>query len=657
MGRVYWELKEIPQPEGAHVNNSDDRVFIFLPDGKNIRDSKRKVIGHATSSTMMHPNDTFRYLYPELWKEYYGDGDIQEHVLHSGMYALTLGIGYKTSLYPLLIEAYGPLYANAIMDYSMYSILEKSDTSQTYPDRMRREIIFSKELYTDSWLCDLFRHKMTENNSYMFRNLWMEKCRERNVSKVWLSIDGSNNDCQAEKSSLPEKGKAKSGKNVKIISYIYAVNAEDGCPVTYFVNNGKKVDSKAFEKMAAFLAGHGMEIAGVILDRGFCTHDVFQLLNQFQYPFVVMLKSDTYAHTQMLAEYGETIRWKVPYAVGGKGVFGISAKKKLFGSHEEEAYVSLYYDGANGTQRAVTLIGKVMDAVGRMKEEAAKGEKPTVPEGMAKYISVSGSGETYEINCNYEKWQKDVDAKGYSSIAASEDFGPAETSRIYHLRDSSEKQYMFMKSQLGYDVMRVHYTEGIENKFAVCFIASIIRSEIMNACRKLGLATNQMLTEIDRLELVLLPNNIYSAIHDETQKQKTLLKEFDIIPDDFNEIAQDVNRRITSPVNSQVHRKPEHARSGHKKKRGRPVGSKNKKSISKSNTENEVKRKPGRPKGSKNKSTLEKEKTAEIPVKRKPGRPKGSKNKPKDPEVLHIKRGRGRPKGSKNKKTLRNEQQ
>lgn len=154
---------------------------------------------------------------------------------------------------------------------------------------------------------------------------------------------------------------------------------------------------------------------------------------------------------------------------------------------------------------------------------------------------------------------------------------------------------------------------------------------------------------------MLLPNNIYSVIQDETQRQKVLLKDFDIIPDDFNEIAQDVNRRITSPVNSQVHRKPEHAGSGHKKKWGRTVGSKNKKSISKSSTENEVKRKPGRPKWSKNKSTLEKEKTAEIPVKGKHERPKGSKNKPKDPEVLHMKRGRGRPKG--NKKTLENEHQ
>ena len=37
--------------------------------------------------------------------------------------------------------------------------------------------------------------------------------------------------------------------------------------------------------------------------------------------------------------------------------------------------------------------------------------------------------------------------------------------RMYHLRDVSEKQYMIIKFQPGYDATRVHSTEEIENKF------------------------------------------------------------------------------------------------------------------------------------------------------------------------------------------------
>lgn len=650
MGHIYWELKEIPIPEGAHINQNDGRVFIFMDDGETIRNSKRKTIGQATSSTTMHPNDAFRYFYPNLWKEHFGDDRIQERVIHAGLYALFLGIGYHTSLYPLLVDSYGPLYANAIMDFSMYSIKEKSDVAQTYESSMYNQILFSKKHYSDSWLSDFFKNKMSAEQNYRFRDEWIRRCKEKGIAKVWLSIDGSNNNCEARKCTLSEKGTAKSGKNVEIVSYIYAVNTEDGCPVTYMVNNGGKVDSKALQKLMLFLKGYDIEIEGIILDRGFCTHDVWELLNALNCPYVLMLKSDTYGHTKMLEEYREMIRFKVPYAVNGNGLFGVSAKKQLFKEHPEEAYISLFFDGSNGTQRAITLIRKVMDAIAEIKEKIRKGEKAVVPKALSKYIAIEIRDGQIEVACNYDKWQKDVDMKGFSSIASSLDLGMAETNRLYHLRDASETQYMIMKSQLGYDVTRVHYTEGVENKLAVCFIASIIRAEIMNACSKLGFSTNQMLLELNRLELILLPNNLYTAIHDETSRQKELLAEFDILPIDFNTMAKDYNRRLQTPINSQLHVKPEHTEIGKKSKRGRPIGSGKKNNAEKK--DETIKRKPGRPKGSKNKKPPEREgESAEnIKEKRSPGRPKGSKNKPKASLAAQEKRKRGRPKGIKNKK-------
>ena len=76
--------------------------------------------------------------------------------------------------------------------------------------------------------------------------------------------------------------------------------------------------------------------------------------------------------------------------------------------------------------------------------------------------------------------------------------------------------------------------------------------------------------------------------------------------------------------------------------------------------------KRGRPAGSKNKKTLEREALASsdvVVVKRGKGRPKGSKNKKTlEREALMAAQGlkpvnkkRGRPKGSKNKKTLARE--
>ncbi|NBK25690.1 MAG: transposase, partial [Spirochaetia bacterium] len=452
----------------------------------------RKVIGRATSETMMHPNDTFKYLFPNLWAEQYGPDKLPEHILHAGLYALTLGIGYETGLYQITHDAYGPLHGNILMDYAMYSILEQSDVSMHFPDRMAQHVLFSKDCHSDSWLSDFFQEKITENQNADFRSQWLDECKRRGVTNAWVSIDGSNNDCDAVSCTLAEKGHAKSGKNINIISYMYAVNADDGRPITYTISNGGKVDSKAFQKMATLLSSHGIQIEGVILDRAFCTHEVFELLDRLGYPYVVMLHSDTFGHTQMVAEHSETIRWRVPYAVGEKGLFALSEKRQLFGQHPEEAFINLFFDASNGSQRALALIAKIQKATKEIQLAIQKKKKPVVPRSLAKYISLRGEGQTLSVVHDYSKWQKDVDLKGFCSIASSEDFGPEEVDRIYHLRDASETQYAILKSQLGYDVTRVHSTPSIQNKFCACFIAAIIRSEIMQTCKTIGYATNQM---------------------------------------------------------------------------------------------------------------------------------------------------------------------
>ena len=51
MGKVYWNKKEIPIPEGMHINKNDGRVYSLEaePGGT----TRRLVFGYATSMTTM----------------------------------------------------------------------------------------------------------------------------------------------------------------------------------------------------------------------------------------------------------------------------------------------------------------------------------------------------------------------------------------------------------------------------------------------------------------------------------------------------------------------------------------------------------------------------------------------------------------------------
>ena len=641
MGHVYRERHEIPKPGFAHINKNDGRVFIIKKDGTGKRN--HKTIGYATSDTMMHPNDNYRFLFPNLWEQNYGDSAEQKHMLHAGLYAAALGIGYQTDLYPILHKVYGPLYGNAIMDYALYSILDRSDSTLLFPDQMADQVLFSGKPYSDSWYSKLFKVFMTPELNHKFRIEWLKHCAASGDTKVWLSIDGSNNDCAVQDSELAEHGKAKSRKSSKIVSYIWAVSVKTGMPITYFVNRGSVADTKAFHKVEAFLNGSGIEIEGIILDRGFCNFDVLKALKDAGRKYIIMLKSDTHGHTEMMKEYSETIRWRVPYIIDGEGIFGISDEKQVFSLHPDKAFINLYFDASNGTERSLTLIRKIWAAEKEARERIRQGKEASIPSELSNYLSVKTEGDTQIIVRNETAFQEDIDKKGYASIASSEDCGPEETNRLYHLRDVSEKQFMIMKSQMGYDTTRVHSDASIESRFAVCFVAAIMRSIIMNKCRELRFDTNRIIRELDNISFLMMVGGEYETIRDHTDRQKKILGAFGIRESDFDVFVQDVNTRMNSAINSQVHRLPDDPNRYHRKKPGPKPKAK------KQEAEPAEKRRPGRPKGSKNKKTLEKEKAlavAQGDEKRGRGRPKGSKNKKVD---VVEKRRPGRPKGSKNK--------
>ena len=122
MGHIYRNNREIPIPPDGRVNRWDMKVSVYRQqDGRR----RRTVIGAATSETMMLPNDNFRIKYPDLWNEYYGADESARHQIRLGVYSACLSIGWRIGIYPALQEAFGPEYANAAMDFAMFSIRER----------------------------------------------------------------------------------------------------------------------------------------------------------------------------------------------------------------------------------------------------------------------------------------------------------------------------------------------------------------------------------------------------------------------------------------------------------------------------------------------------------------------------------------------------
>ena len=622
MSHVYRERKEVPIPDEAHINHNDGRVYLLGVDGP----GKRSTIGWATSETTMHPNDEYRRRYPNLWaSEYVKYNDPKGYEIHVGMYGLCLGAAYKSGLYPVLCEAYDEKYANTIMDYAMYSILSRNDVTQLYSERMRNEALFSETVYSDTVLSHFFKNELTEQTHFVFRDQWIKRCISHGLKKVWLCIDGSNNDCQMEDSCYAEYGENKSHTKKTIVGFIYAVNAETGEPITYFVNPGGVVDSKALHEIINFIVAYGLEVEGVILDRGFCTYEDVQTLNELNLDFVIMVPHGVKGHTSMLKECCETIFWDPRYIINDKDVFGISrAERQIWGIHPDvKGVLNLYFSAKNGCFKGIELIQKVCAEKTAAEKACESGEFPVIEKKYRRFFEVKPDNNgNPTVNCLYDEWKTALHCEGFFTMLSSKDYGADKVYDTYQLRIASETQYRILKSQEGFDTTRVHTDSGMLSKYAICFAASILRHSIMTACMKHNLDTNEQIQKMDRINLLVGDQGTVKFMRGISSSAQTIFSEFNMDESSFDEIARDINFRKTSPIYHLKREKPEQVIKA-PLKRGRKPGSKNKSTIAREKAEAEAKsrgewteppaKRAGRPFGSKDSKPRKKRSDAGIP--------------------------------------------
>lgn len=658
MSHIYYEKKEIPIPEGGHVNRHDAAVRIYVDASAPRRKSATMVIGKATSATTMHPNDNFRLRYPALWEEHYGE-KTPAHVLHYGMYLSALSAGCRTGVYSALHEAVGPLHGNALMDWAMYSILSRSNVASSFPEVMADQVVFSRQRHSDAWYSELFGGKISTEETERFKDLWLGRVKayDPGISEAWVAVDGSNSDCDMSGGDLPAAGKAKSRRDGPVVGYMYAVDTRNGLPLTYEVFSGNVPDTKALQRMRNRLLRCGVRVRGAILDRLFCERPSIEAVESLGWDWVVMLKKDNAAHAEMMSR-AEEVRWNLSNVVDRRGVFGVGGHARLFRTSDRESCVCLFFDGANGTERSLRLVEKVLDAEEDVRRQIAEGAtQPTVAPGAEKYLSVRKDGDAWVVERDVKAWQADLDSKGYYSIASSAEMDAGTMHATYYLRDTCEKAYSTLGSQLGSGVTRVHSDRSVQSRHLAAFVAQVLRSVLRTECRGLKLDTGRMLREMDRLHVSLIDSTKYACVHDESVRQRKLLKALGLPVEALDNVAADINRRNTDAVVSQVHKMPETPDPKARRARGREA--KKQRDIEEGRRPAvetpKPKRRPGRPKGSKNKKNdgADGAKPQGVGKKRKP-RKKAGKGTP-ETEPQTPKRTPGRPKGSKNKKTLARE--
>ena len=657
-GTDYNILVDIPAD--AH-RCSDNRVYVVLEKRyfKDVQYNKdeRAWLGKAVSDTQMHPNETYKIMYPEALKGV-PHLNVPIYVKRTGMYAASLAVGERTGLYEDLINSFGPRNANLIMDYATYSIITKSNVAKDFETEMADKMLFLGEAYSDSWINDQFNDVISDNQVQAFKSAWLKRFSSEELANIWLCIDGSNDNCEADIDEA-EHGKAKSHKNIDIISFLYAVT-ETGVPIFSQIYRGSRVDCQGIKEMLTIMEGFGIKPKGFILDRGFCDESCIRLLQEGHHDFVIMMKENTSGFQELLEKYQSKIRLRWKYAIG-RGLFGASDRVRLFKRPSLDADASIIWDGKNGVDRINYMIDGLMDAIQEAEAEIRTGTFPRIPEKYKAYMRIKPNGDSLELEVLEDAIQSGIEGKGFYGLVTSRPMAAKDANDVYDLRDCSEKQYSLMKTQLGDAAFRAHNMHRIAVREVIAFVASVIRHEIMQKCRnaKPSIDTNTAIKELNLINMNLIGNNRYQVIHNQCRRQKEIMALLGITDDNLDHIAayetDRLNRRCVHPVQSLSPSETATAGDGVRKSQdASPAfvtgGKRSQKSDAKADKDSvnpTNKRGPGRPKGSKNKPKTARSESAPN---RGPGRPKGSKNKPKQSGPVQVeKRKPGRPKGSKNK--------
>ena len=245
------------------------------------------VIGHAAFLTVMSPNANFTKLFPVTLETNDGEKPMMPYEVKIGLYALTSAAGNKSGVCSRIQTAYGTENGQALMDYAMHALREAVNTAPLRAERTTDEMLFSAKPHRDSWYSDLFR-ELPEEQHLRFRTEWLDACREMGAKKVWLCVHGSGPDGDtADWDASASDDNALHSGNSPMASYIVAVSATDGRPVTWYRNEGGTVDSHALQETVAFMASYGLDVEGAIMDPCFCTPGVVQSLKAAHMDYVM----------------------------------------------------------------------------------------------------------------------------------------------------------------------------------------------------------------------------------------------------------------------------------------------------------------------------------------------------------------------------------
>ena len=483
----------------------------------------RVCIGKLLENNKMNPNSNYY--------EYFNDeSSLKEPPILSD----TISIGFNavldklfddTQIDILLKEIYSEDEYKSMRDLISYIISNETSTIQHFPYYARRMNILSDTIKSDSYYSSFFKDVITDKKNELFLSAW--NMLERNEDKLYISYDSTNMNTSSVGIELAEVGHPKVDEDLPQVNLSLAINQKESLPLFYELYPGSNIDNSQLKHMVDRLKEYGYKDIGVILDRGYYSRGNINYLKDNGYDYLLMVKTNNEVISSLIKE----LRYSLPKAkhfIEEHNVYGTSKKVSLYEGDKKKNYVHIYFDSTRAADetkdllRKQSTLSKELDS--HIKEHHKKDDlKKSYPSFKLK-ADKEGYLKSYETNDSY--LDELSDTLGFFSIITSSDMSASKALDIYRDRDTVEKLFESLKSEMDYKKFKVSSAASLRGKTFIIFIASIIRSRIYYLTKPLKIKNRKdytvpaIINELNNIEVSKNAKDRYIRRYSLTSKQK-----------------------------------------------------------------------------------------------------------------------------------------
>ena len=440
--------------------------------------------------------------------------------------------------------------SDLVLDLACYMISEESSDMQHFPSYCYRNQFFSKRIYTDSEISEFFKEGISDRVRERFLLKWQSLNRAESEEPIFVCYDSTNFNSVSEGITFLEYGYAKDEKDKPQFNLECVIRSRDGLPLAYDTFPGSVIDVRQCKKMIDFLKKLGYTKITVVCDRGYISKENIEFIKKQGYSFLMMVKDKLVIKKNVVSLHGEEIRDRSECYYPEYDVFAKSFSDTIYDGIKVFHHVFYTSDvTAQDRKFFFSNIERKEEELKEMEGKRIETTKVQMESSYGRYFDLSYGEEQGDklilksFVKNADKVDREFRMLGFYTMMTDREMTIPEVMEQYRLRDRAEKNFFFVKTGMGLKTFHTHSDQTTLSKVFTCFIASIIRSMLVENTRRLryekkdskSYTVNAALSELGKIEATktaLSDKRIIRYVL--TNRQKTILSQFGISEEDVD---------------------------------------------------------------------------------------------------------------------------